>query len=168
MEPYTIVIPPPNITGMLTMGHILNNTIQDVYIRYKRMRGFNALWVPGTDHASIATEAKVVRWLREEMGKKKADVKNCIPTTMGSIGTKLGLRRRSSLRNPANMAAHDKSRLKTPSNMGWTDGEKGKFNSGLTKKKLRDKFKTSSHVRCSSWSALAPGKIPSDKKTMYM
>lgn len=64
--PYTIVIPPPNITGMLTMGHILNNTIQDVYIRYKRMKGYNALWVPGTDHASIATETKVVKYLKEQ------------------------------------------------------------------------------------------------------
>ncbi|MDX1699789.1 MAG: valine--tRNA ligase, partial [Melioribacteraceae bacterium] len=65
-QPYTIVIPPPNITGMLTMGHILNNTIQDVYIRYKRMKGFNSLWVPGTDHASIATETKVVNHLKEK------------------------------------------------------------------------------------------------------
>ncbi len=64
--PYTIVIPPPNITGMLTMGHILNNSIQDLYIRYKRMKGFNALWVPGTDHASIATETKVVKFLKEK------------------------------------------------------------------------------------------------------
>ncbi len=64
--PYTIVIPPPNITGMLTMGHILNNTIQDVYIRYKRMQGYNALWVPGTDHASIATETKVANYLKEQ------------------------------------------------------------------------------------------------------
>ncbi len=63
--PYTIVIPPPNITGILHMGHILNNTIQDVYIRYKRMKGFNACWVPGTDHASIATEAKVIRMLKD-------------------------------------------------------------------------------------------------------
>ncbi len=66
LVPYTIVIPPPNITGMLTMGHILNNTIQDVYVRYKRMQGFNALWVPGTDHASIATETKVVNFLKEQ------------------------------------------------------------------------------------------------------
>ena len=66
LEPYTIVIPPPNITGMLTMGHILNNTIQDVFIRYKRMKGYNALWVPGTDHASIATETKVVNFLKEK------------------------------------------------------------------------------------------------------
>ncbi len=65
-EPYTIVIPPPNVTGVLHMGHMLNNTIQDVLIRRKRMQGYNALWVPGTDHASIATEAKVVGKLKEE------------------------------------------------------------------------------------------------------
>ncbi|MDH7603379.1 MAG: valine--tRNA ligase [Melioribacter sp.] len=63
--PYTIVIPPPNITGILHIGHILNNTLQDIYIRYKRMKGFNACWVPGIDHASIATEAKVVAMLKE-------------------------------------------------------------------------------------------------------
>jgi valyl-tRNA synthetase len=72
-EPYTIVIPPPNVTGMLHLGHILNNTLQDVYIRYKRMKGFNALWVPGTDHASIATETKVVQMLQEQ-GIKKDDI----------------------------------------------------------------------------------------------
>ena len=55
-EPYTIVIPPPNVTGVLHMGHMLNNTIQDVLIRRARLRGYNACWVPGTDHASIATE----------------------------------------------------------------------------------------------------------------
>lgn len=65
-RPYTIVIPPPNITGSLTMGHILNNTIQDIFIRTKRMQGFNACWVPGTDHASIATESKVVKMLKEK------------------------------------------------------------------------------------------------------
>jgi valyl-tRNA synthetase len=65
-EPFTIAIPPPNITGMLTMGHILNNTIQDVYIRLKRMQGFNSCWVPGTDHASIATETKVTKFLEEK------------------------------------------------------------------------------------------------------
>jgi len=64
--PYTIVIPPPNVTGVLHMGHMLNNTIQDVLIRRARMLGFNALWVPGTDHASIATEAKVVAMLKEQ------------------------------------------------------------------------------------------------------
>ncbi len=65
-EPYTIVIPPPNVTGVLHMGHILNNTIQDVLIRRARMQGKNACWVPGTDHASIATEAKVVNKLKKE------------------------------------------------------------------------------------------------------
>ncbi|HBK20169.1 MAG TPA: valine--tRNA ligase [Cryomorphaceae bacterium] len=72
-EPYTIVIPPPNVTGKLHMGHMLNNTIQDVLIRRARMLGLNACWVPGTDHASIATEAKVVKRLREQ-GIKKSDL----------------------------------------------------------------------------------------------
>ena len=72
-EPYTIVIPPPNVTGVLHMGHMLNNTIQDVLIRRKRMQGYNACWVPGTDHASIATEAKVVAKLKEE-GIQKSDL----------------------------------------------------------------------------------------------
>ncbi|WP_053404226.1 valine--tRNA ligase [Persicobacter sp. CCB-QB2] len=72
-EPYTIVIPPPNVTGVLHMGHMLNNTIQDVLIRKKRMEGKNACWVPGTDHASIATEAKVVKLLAEQ-GIKKSDI----------------------------------------------------------------------------------------------
>ncbi|MEM6379012.1 MAG: class I tRNA ligase family protein, partial [Bacteroidota bacterium] len=76
-EPYTIVIPPPNVTGVLHMGHILNNTIQDILIRRARLQGKNACWVPGTDHASIATEAKVVKQLREkgiskgEIGREK-------------------------------------------------------------------------------------------------
>ena len=65
-EPYTIVIPPPNVTGVLHMGHMLNNTIQDVLIRRARLQGKNACWVPGTDHASIATEAKVVARLKEQ------------------------------------------------------------------------------------------------------
>jgi valyl-tRNA synthetase len=72
-EPYTIVIPPPNVTGVLHMGHMLNNTIQDVLVRKARMEGKNACWVPGTDHASIATEAKVVQKLRAE-GIKKSDL----------------------------------------------------------------------------------------------
>jgi valyl-tRNA synthetase len=72
-EPFTIVIPPPNVTGVLHMGHILNNTIQDILIRRARLMGKNALWVPGSDHASIATEAKVVRMLREQ-GIKKSDL----------------------------------------------------------------------------------------------
>lgn len=63
---YTIVIPPPNVTGVLHMGHMLNNTIQDVLIRKARLNGFNACWVPGTDHASIATEAKVVAKLKAD------------------------------------------------------------------------------------------------------
>ena len=65
-EAYTIVIPPPNVTGVLHMGHMLNNTIQDVLVRKARMEGKNACWVPGTDHASIATEAKVVNKLKAE------------------------------------------------------------------------------------------------------
>lgn len=72
-EPYTIVIPPPNVTGVLHMGHMLNNTIQDVLIRRARMQGKNACWVPGTDHASIATEAKVVALLKEK-GIEKKDI----------------------------------------------------------------------------------------------
>ena len=71
--PYTITIPPPNVTGVLHMGHMLNNTIQDVLIRRARLKGFNACWVPGTDHASIATEAKVVAKLKSE-GINKADL----------------------------------------------------------------------------------------------
>ena len=72
-EAYTVVIPPPNVTGVLHMGHMLNNTIQDVLVRKARMEGKNACWVPGTDHASIATEAKVVQKLRKE-GIKKSDL----------------------------------------------------------------------------------------------
>ncbi|MBR6103032.1 MAG: valine--tRNA ligase [Ruminococcus sp.] len=71
--PYSIVIPPPNITGQLHMGHALDNTLQDILIRYKRMSGFEALWVPGTDHASIATEAKIVEAMRKE-GLTKDDI----------------------------------------------------------------------------------------------
>ena len=73
-EPFTIVIPPPNVTGRLHMGHMLNNTIQDILIRKARLDGKNACWVPGTDHASIATEAKVVRWLRDDHQLRKADL----------------------------------------------------------------------------------------------
>ncbi len=72
-EAYTIVIPPPNVTGVLHMGHMLNNTIQDILIRRARLLGYNACWVPGTDHASIATEAKVVKLLREQ-GVKKSEL----------------------------------------------------------------------------------------------
>ncbi len=70
-EPYTIVIPPPNVTGVLHMGHMLNNTIQDILIRRAKMQGKNTLWVPGTDHASIATEARVVAKLKSEGIEKK-------------------------------------------------------------------------------------------------
>lgn len=72
-KPYTVVIPPPNVTGVLHMGHMLNNTIQDILVRRARMTGYNALWVPGTDHASIATEAKVVNKLAQQ-GIKKTDL----------------------------------------------------------------------------------------------
>ena len=72
-EPYTVVIPPPNVTGVLHMGHMLNNTIQDILVRRARMEGKNACWVPGTDHASIATEAKVVKKLSEQ-GIRKSDL----------------------------------------------------------------------------------------------
>ena len=70
---YSIVIPPPNITGQLHMGHALNNTLQDILIRHKRMSGYNTLWIPGTDHASIATEAKIVEQMRKE-GVTKDDI----------------------------------------------------------------------------------------------
>ncbi|MDE6043647.1 MAG: class I tRNA ligase family protein, partial [Muribaculaceae bacterium] len=72
-EPYTIVIPPPNVTGVLHMGHMLNNTIQDILVRRARMMGKNALWVPGTDHASISTETKVIQKLAKE-GIRKTDL----------------------------------------------------------------------------------------------
>ena len=76
-KPYSIVMPPPNITGQLHMGHALDNTLQDILIRFKRMQGYSALWLPGTDHASIATEAKIVEAMRkegltkEEIGREK-------------------------------------------------------------------------------------------------
>ncbi len=72
--PYTIVIPPPNVTGALHLGHALNNTLQDILIRWKRMQGFDALWMPGTDHAGIATQAVVERRLKQEEGKTRRDV----------------------------------------------------------------------------------------------
>ncbi len=73
-QPYTIVIPPPNVTGALHLGHALNNTLQDTLIRMKRMQGFNALWMPGTDHAGIATQAVVERRLKEDEGKTRHDL----------------------------------------------------------------------------------------------
>ena len=71
--PYTIVIPPPNITGQLHMGHAVDNTLQDILIRWRRMQGYCTLWLPGTDHASIATEAKIVEAMRKE-GVTKEDI----------------------------------------------------------------------------------------------
>ena len=68
-EPFTIVMPPPNVTGALHLGHALNNTLQDILVRWKRMQGYNALWMPGTDHAGIATQAVVERRLIEQEGK---------------------------------------------------------------------------------------------------
>ena len=70
-EPYTIVMPPPNITGVLHMGHAMDNTLQDILIRYKKLKGYNTLWVPGVDHAAIATEAKIVAKLKEEGTSKE-------------------------------------------------------------------------------------------------
>src|SRR5438132_271652 len=72
--PFTIVIPPPNVTGALHLGHALNNTLQDIVIRFKRMQGYNALWMPGTDHAGIATQAVVERRLLEEEKKTRRDL----------------------------------------------------------------------------------------------
>ncbi|MFA9424007.1 MAG: class I tRNA ligase family protein, partial [Sedimentibacter sp.] len=73
-KPFTIVMPPPNITGQLHMGHALDQTLQDVLTRWKRMQGYEALWLPGSDHASIATEVKVVERLKKEEGKTKEDI----------------------------------------------------------------------------------------------
>src|SRR5262249_49074353 len=73
-EPYCIVIPPPNVTGALHLGHALNNTLQDILIRWRRMQGYDALWMPGTDHAGIATQAVVERRLFEEEKKTRHDV----------------------------------------------------------------------------------------------
>ena len=70
-EPYTIVMPPPNITGVLHMGHAMDNTLQDILIRYKKLKGYNTLWIPGVDHAAIATEAKIVAKLKEEGTSKE-------------------------------------------------------------------------------------------------
>src|SRR5687768_7007513 len=71
---FTVVIPPPNVTGVLHMGHTLNETVQDILVRKARMSGFNACWVPGSDHASIATESKVVQMPENEKGIKKSDL----------------------------------------------------------------------------------------------
>ena len=73
-KPFTIMMPPPNITGQLHMGHALDHTLQDVLIRWKRMQGCETLWLPGTDHASIATEVKVVERIKKEEGKTKYEL----------------------------------------------------------------------------------------------
>jgi valyl-tRNA synthetase len=73
-KPFTIMMPPPNITGQLHIGHALNLTVQDVLTRYKRMRGYKALWLPGEDHASIATEVKIINKIYEEEHKTKHDI----------------------------------------------------------------------------------------------
>src|ERR1700680_3485583 len=73
-QPFCIVIPPPNVTGALHLGHALNNTLQDILIRWKRMQGYNALWIPGTDHAGIGTQAVVERRLLEEEKKTRHDL----------------------------------------------------------------------------------------------
>ena len=73
-KPFTIVMPPPNITGQLHMGHALDQTLQDVLTRFKRLQGYSALWLPGSDHASIATEVKVVEKLRQDEGLEKEDI----------------------------------------------------------------------------------------------
>ena len=73
-EPFTVVIPPPNVTGQLHMGHALDETLQDILVRYKRMAGYNALWIPGTDHAGIATQIKVEEALRNEEGITRYDL----------------------------------------------------------------------------------------------
>ena len=72
-DPYSIVIPPPNVTGQLHMGHAMDNTLQDILIRWRRMQGYNTLWMPGCDHAGIATQAKVAEALRKE-GKSRYDL----------------------------------------------------------------------------------------------
>ncbi|MGI6178258.1 MAG: class I tRNA ligase family protein, partial [Eubacterium sp.] len=73
-KPFTIVMPPPNITGQLHIGHALDHTLQDILIRYKRMQGYSALWLPGSDHASIATEVKVANYIKETEGKTKEEI----------------------------------------------------------------------------------------------
>ena len=89
-EPYCVVIPPPNVTGILHMGHALNNTIQDVLVRWRRMQGRNTVWMPGTDHAGIATQNVVERALAEE-GKTRDDLgREAFVTVSGSGGRSTG------------------------------------------------------------------------------
>jgi valyl-tRNA synthetase len=84
-KPYTIAIPPPNVTAPLHLGHALNNTLQDILIRYHRMRGFNTLWMPGTDHAGIATQTVVEKRILAEEGRKRTDFRP------GRMNTRQGL-----------------------------------------------------------------------------
>src|SRR3546814_16381929 len=79
-EPYSIVIPPPNVTGSLHMGHALNNTLQDILVRFERMRGRDVLWQPGTDHAGIATQMVVERQLAEQRSEERRVGKECVST----------------------------------------------------------------------------------------
>ena len=73
-DPFVIILPPPNVTGVLHVGHVLGDTVQDMLIRWKRMRGFDTLWLPGTDHAGIATQTKVERQIRDDEGKSRRDL----------------------------------------------------------------------------------------------
>ena len=87
-EHFSVVIPPPNVTGQLHMGHALDETLQDILVRYKRMQGFNTLWVPGTDHAGIATQIKVEERLREEEGLTRYDLGRIVRQSwQGLFGT---------------------------------------------------------------------------------
>ena len=97
-QPYTIVIPPPNVTGALHLGHALNNTLQDVQIRMKRMQGYATLWLPGSDHAGIATQAVVERRLKEQEGKNPARPRSRRPGRE-NLGLERGIR--SSHHGPA-------------------------------------------------------------------
>ena len=85
---YSIVIPPPNVTGVLTLGHVLNNTIQDILARRARMLGHEVLWLPGTDHAGIATEGLVAKQVRKEEKKTKHEsgiIRRCVPTPVSGV-----------------------------------------------------------------------------------
>ena len=96
-KPFSIVMPPPNVTGQLHMGHALDATLQDILTRYKRMQGYAALWVPGTDHAGIATQIKVEEMLRKEEGLTRYDLGRCIS------GARLGVEK--AVRQPHRRAA---------------------------------------------------------------
>ena len=84
---FSIVIPPPNVTGMLHMGHALNNTLQDIIIRFKRMQGYNTLWMPGTDHAGIATQTSLNKLLKEELPAMNWDARNLSPASGSGVNS---------------------------------------------------------------------------------